>query len=269
MPYRLAGFGDEISADIQRQMDHLLDNDVKLCALRGANKKAVLDFEDFQINLIKTQFFNRAIKFSCIASPCGGVSIADPFAPELERFKKACTRAKQFETRVVGVYGFQAGDPAAQQAEAVKRLKDFAQYAKDQSLNLLLENAPGTCVDTADRMAAVVTAVGAPNLMVTLDFASCVAAGDDPLAAWNTLKRWIKDFHIKDRNADGRDVPAGAGLAKIRDVLADAWAQNWTGLLTLEPHLVDTPGFESLDGAARFKAAAEALKKILAGLGAA
>ena len=96
----------EISPDIQLQMDHLLENGVNFCALRGANGKNVMEFEDFQIKLMKTQFFNRGVKFSCIGSPVGKTKITDPFEPELERMKKAAKLAQAFETKIIRVFSF-------------------------------------------------------------------------------------------------------------------------------------------------------------------
>ncbi|MCZ7644031.1 MAG: sugar phosphate isomerase/epimerase [Planctomycetota bacterium] len=269
MPYRLAGFADEISADIQVQMDHLLDNDVKFCALRGANKKNVLDFESFQIPLLKQQFHNRGIKFSCIASPVGKSPLADPFENEMQRFQVACQRAKEFETRVIRVFAFRLPDAnhAAHRPEVVRRMKEFAQYAKEQGLNLLLEYHDGTYGDSADRVAEVVAGVGLPNLMVAFDFANCVACGEDPLQAWGKLKAWTRDIHIKDHTG-AANVPAGQGKGRIKEVLAEAFANNWMGMLTLEPHLTKAPGLEGKSGPELFKIAAEALKRILAEIGA-
>src|SRR5471030_2977180 len=99
MPYRLSAFSDEISPDIQVQMDHLLENGITSCAMRGANGKNVMEFEDFQVKLMKTQFFNSGIRFSCIGSPVGKIKVTDPFEPELERLKKAAKLEQAFETK--------------------------------------------------------------------------------------------------------------------------------------------------------------------------
>src|SRR4051812_34236940 len=106
MPYPLSAFADEISTDIQVQMDHLLENDIHLCAMRGANGKNVMEFEEFQIKLTKSQFNNRGIRFSCIGSPIGKIKISDPFEPEIERMKKAAKLALAFDTKVVRIFTF-------------------------------------------------------------------------------------------------------------------------------------------------------------------
>lgn len=272
MPYRLAGFADEISTDIQVQMDHMIENGVMFNALRGANGKNVMDFEDFQVPLTKTQFNNRGIKFSCIGSPLGKIKIEEPFEQEMARLKVACKRAKQFDTKVIRIFSFyipQEGDPAKYHDEVIKRLKAMADYAKTEGLNLIHENEAGIFGNTADRCVQIMEGVNAPNFMAAFDFANFVHEGDDPLAAWPRLKKWVKDFHIKDwAIASKQNVPAGQGDGKMREILKDAFANNWAGMLTLEPHLTRTSGLEGKNGAQLFKIASEALKGLLAEVGA-
>jgi 3-dehydroshikimate dehydratase len=271
MPYRLAAFADEISTDIQIQMDHLLDNGVNLCCMRGANAKSVLDFEEYQIPILKTQFLNRGIRFSCIGSPIGKVLITEPFEKEMERLKLACRRAKQFETRVIRVFSFHlpAGDdPAKHRDEVIRRVKAMAAHAHSEGLNLLHENEHDVWGATGARCADLLGSVNAPNLMATFDFANFVAAGEDPLAAWPQLKKWVKDFHIKDAKKGGPVVLAGQGDGHMKEVLSAAFGEKWAGLLTIEPHLDKSPGFEQVPAGKRFKAAVDALKELLKEIGA-
>src|SRR5690349_24900653 len=132
MHYLLSAFGDEISPDIQVQIDNLVENGLKFCALRGANGKNVMELEDFQLKLIKTQFHNRGVKFSCIGSPVGKIKITDPFEPELERLKRAASLAKAFETKVVRIFTFfiPAGEkPETYRDEVLRRMKALADLA--------------------------------------------------------------------------------------------------------------------------------------------
>lgn len=272
MPYRLAAFADEISTDIQVQMDHLQESGVSLCCMRAANGKGVMEFEDFQVPLMKSQFFNRKFRFSSIGSPIGKVPITDPFEKEEERFRLACKRAKQFETKAIRLFSFYipAGDdPAKHRDEVIRRMKALAEHAKTEGLNLLHENEAGLFGSAPDRCADLFASVNAPNLMAIFDFANFVSVGEDPLAAWPKVKKWVKEFHVKDYStAAQQTVPAGCGDGHIREILADALKNQWAGLLTLEPHLSKTDGFKELDGGKRYKAAADALKGILAEIGA-
>ncbi len=272
MPYRLSAFADEISTDIQVQMDHLAENDIPYCALRGANGKNVMDFEDFQIDLIRSQFFNRKFRFSCIGSPVGKIQITDPFEPEIERLKKAIKLAKAFETKVIRVFTFytpKGENPAPYGPEVLKRMKLIAELAAAEGVNLEVENELGLYGDNADRHLEVMEHIGGPHVKAAFDFANFIHSKQDCWPAWEKLKKHVVDFHIKDaRKSDGREVPAGTGDGCVKEILKDAFSHGWAGFLTFEPHLSESGQFKGFTGPKLFKTAVDALKGVLAEVGA-
>ncbi|HEY3320323.1 MAG TPA: TIM barrel protein [Planctomycetota bacterium] len=272
MAYRLSAFADEISTDIQVQMDHLLDNGVNYCALRGANGKNVMEFEDFQINLIKQQFFNRGIRFSCIGSPVGKIQITDPLEPEIERLKRAAKLAKAFETKVIRVFTFyipKGEAPEKYRDEVLRRMKVLCDVAKTEGVNLEIENEVGLYGDNGPRHAEVMEACAAPHVRAAFDFANFVHVNQDCLEAWPLLKKHVVDFHIKDaRKSDGRECPAGQGDGYVREILKDAFASGWSGFMTFEPHLSESGQFKGFTGPKLFKTAVDALKGLLTEVGA-
>lgn len=272
MSYRLAAFADEISTDIQVQMDHLLENDIHLCAMRGANGKNVMEFEDFQIKLMKTQFHNRGIKFSCIGSPIGKIKITDPFEPEVERMKKAAKLAQAFETKVIRIFTFfipQGDAPQKHKSEVLHRMKILADTAKAEGVNLVLENEKDIYGDSADRQLEIIQHIASGHVRLAYDPANFVQCGQDPVESWQKLKKHVVDFHVKDvRASDKTNCPAGQGDGKIREILKDAFATGWQGYLTLEPHLSAAGTFGGFTGGALFKTAVDALKGILTEVGA-
>ncbi|HYG75702.1 MAG TPA: sugar phosphate isomerase/epimerase family protein [Planctomycetota bacterium] len=272
MPYRLSAFADEISPDIQLQMDHLLENGLSWCAMRGANNKNVMELEDFQINLTKTQFNNRGIKFSCIGSPVGKVLITTPLEPELERLKKAARIAKMFDTKVIRIFSFfmpKGEAPEKYRDEVLRRMKALADTAKAEGVNLLVENEKELYGDTAARQLEILEAINSPHVKAAFDFANFVQINDDTLAAWAKLKKYVVDIHVKDaRASDGREVPAGEGDGKVREILKDAFSTGWSGYLSFEPHLSESGTFKGFTGPKLFKVAVDSLKKILVEVGA-
>ena len=272
MPYRLSAFADEISTDIQVQMDHLLENGLTWCAMRGCNGKNVMELEDFAITLTKNQFINRGIKFSCIGSPVGKIKITDPFEPEIERLKKAAKLAKAFDTKIIRVFTFfiPAGEePAKYRDEVLRRMKVLADTAKAEGVKLLIENEKDLYGDTGDRQLEVIEHINSPDVKAAFDFANFVQIKDDPLKNWAKLKKYTMDIHIKDaRASDGREVPAGQGDGKVREILKDAFSTGWAGYLTFEPHLSESGTFKGFTGPKLFKTAVDALKGILDEVGA-
>jgi sugar phosphate isomerase/epimerase len=272
MPYRLSAFADEISPDIQIQMDHLLDNGVRCCAMRGANGRNVMDFEDFQVKIMKPQFLNRGIRFSCIGSPVGKIKITDPFEPEIARLKRAAQLAKGFETKVLRIFSFYIPNgeaPAKYRTEVLQRMKVLADTAKAEGVNLVVENEKDLYGDVADRHLEVLEHIAAPHVRGCFDFANFVQCDEDPWTAWGKLKKHIVDIHVKDCKKDTkRECPAGQGDGKVREILKDAFSTGWSGFLTFEPHLSASEAFKGFTGPALFKTAVNALNGILADVGA-
>ena len=272
MPYRLSAFADEISTDIQVQMDHLLENGIKFCAMRGANGKNVMEFEDFQIDMMKPQFVNRGIRFSCIGSPVGKTKITDPFEPEIERLKKAAKLAKAFDTKVIRIFSFyipKGESPKKYQAAVLMRMRTLADVAEAEGVNLLLENEKDLYGDISDRQLEILEHINSKHVKAAFDFANFVQSDDDPLKAWQKLKKFVVDIHIKDcRKSDKKECPAGQGDGKVREILKDAFSTNWSGYLTFEPHLSESEAFKGFTGPKLFKTAVDALKVILTEVGA-
>lgn len=272
MHYLLSAFGDEISPDIQVQLDNLLENGLKFCAMRGANGKNVMELEDFQVKLIKTQFHNRGVKFSCVGSPVGKIKITEPFEPELERLKRAAALAKGFETKVVRIFTFfvPAGEkPEQYRDEVLRRMRALADLAKTLEISLLIENEKDLYGDTHERQLDVIQHINSPHVKAAFDFSNFVQCDDDPWQAWLRLKPHVMDMHVKDcRKSDKREVPAGEGDGKIREILRDAVASNWRGFLSFEPHLSESGTFKGFTGPKLFKVAVDALKNILKEVGA-
>ena len=272
MPYRLSAFADEISPDIQLQMDHLIENGLEWCAMRGANGKNVMDLEDFQVNLTKTQFANRKIRFSCIGSPVGKIQITAPFEPEIERLKKAAKLARAFDTKVIRVFTFyipKGDDPKTHQPEVMRRMKILADTAIAENVKLVVENEKDLYGDIAERHLEVLEHINSPHVKAAFDFSNFVQCNDDPWQAWQKLKKYTVDIHIKDcRKSDGRECPAGEGDGKVREILHDAFSSGWAGYLTFEPHLSESGAFKGFTGPKLFKTAVDALKGILVEVGA-
>jgi sugar phosphate isomerase/epimerase len=267
MPYRLSAFADEISSDVQIQLDNLLENGIQYCAMRGANNKNVMELEDFQVKLIKQQFNNRGVHFSCVGSPVGKIQITEPFDPEIKRLKHAAELARAFETRAVRIFSFfmpKGDDPSNYRNEVLSRMKAFSDEAKKLDINLLIENEKDLYGDTADRQLEILEHVNAPHVRAAFDFSNFLQSDDDPLTAWNKLKPYVLDFHIKDcRKSDKREVPAGQGDGKVREILHDALRSGWRGYLSFEPHLSESGTFKGFTGPVLFKTAVDSLKAIL------
>src|ERR1700719_4577873 len=111
--FTISAFADEIDPDPQKQMDILKQCDIRHIELRSILKTNVLDLSDLQVAELKALLDKNGFRLSAIGSPIGKVKIDEPFAPHLERFKRAIHLCKVFATpniRIFSYYLSEGGD---------------------------------------------------------------------------------------------------------------------------------------------------------------
>src|SRR3974377_305022 len=96
--FTLSAFADEIGPDPQQQVDVLSRCGVRHIELRSILKTNVLDLTDLQVSELKSLLDHSGFRLRATGSPIGQVKINQPFAPHLERFRRALELAKVFET---------------------------------------------------------------------------------------------------------------------------------------------------------------------------
>ena len=76
------------------------------------------------------------------------------------------------------------------------------------------------------------------TFQMIFDFDNYHQSGDDVWQNWLKLRDVTDAFHLKDSDADHQHVPIGQGNGQVQRILADAHERGWSGLISLEPHLV-------------------------------
>ena len=123
--------------------------------------------------------------------------------------------------------------------EIIQRVKRIIQVFEDNDVIGLHENEQYFYGDTPERCMDLIESVNSKNCFALFDFANFVHAGRDTVDAYSIMKKYVRDFHIKDAKKGSSDcVVCGTGDAKIQEVLQMAADDGYGGFLTLEPHLV-------------------------------
>ena len=102
----LSGFGDEISPELNEQLDLLQGEGVLHLELRGVWNKNVLDLTDAEAARVKAELDRRGFGVSAIGSPIGKIGIDDPFEPHLARFRRALDLAEFFHAPYIRLFSF-------------------------------------------------------------------------------------------------------------------------------------------------------------------
>lgn len=269
---KLSAFADEISGDLNEQLDVLEEEGIKYIELRGVWEKNVLKFTDDEVSKIKEEISKRGVKISAIGSPLGKVPITNDFEPHLQDLKRIIEIAKELDTSYVRIFSFfmpEGQDPSGYRDEVMRRLGVMVDLAMDADLILLHENESKIYGDTAERCLDIFKTVESPGLRATFDPANFVHCGVDVWEdAYVKLEDYIEYIHVKDYSKEhGRSVPAGEGDGDFKKILGALAQRGFSGFMSLEPHLSFAGGFYGFTGPEGFKVASRALKGLLDELG--
>lgn len=266
---RMAAFADEISPNLDEQIEHCRRNGVMFFELRGVAGKNVLDFDVALRQEIKSKLDAAGMGVASIGSPIGKVAIDKPWQEHFDRFKIAVDLAEFFDSPFIRLFSYYPaggegkGDITLHRSEILDRFHQKIEYIKNRKPVLVHENEKGIYGDIGSRCVDLMQAVNSPKLRTAFDFANFVQCGEKPINNWPSLKPYTVHIHIKDALlGSGKVVPAGEGDGNIKEILADAWKSGYRGFLSLEPHLKVAGHSHGETGPELFKKAADALKKV-------
>jgi sugar phosphate isomerase/epimerase len=266
--WTLTGFADEISPDLDAQLDTLVDESIRYLEFRGVWNKNVLDLSDSEIERFKATLGQRGVSVSAIGSPIGKIPIADDFASHLDRFRRALDVARALDAPYIRIFSFfmPAGeDPARYRDEVLERMSRLARAAEGSGVTLLHENEKEIYGDTPARCLDILTQVNSSILRAAWDPANFVQCGVRPhTQGYADLRPFIDYVHIKDALlGSGQVVPAGQGDGEVRETIAALRASEFDGFFSLEPHLAAAGTFSGHSGPKLFRNDAQAFKNIL------
>lgn len=265
----ISAFADEIGPDLKTQMDACEAHGVRCIDVRGIDNVNVSKMTLAQAAQYKKQMDGRGFRVPCIGSPLGKIRIREDFAAHLDLMKHCCDVAKAFGTdriRVFSFYPTEGADIMKQRDEVMKRLAAMVELAQREKVVLMLENEKGIYGAKPEGMKDIFATVRSPRLKGIFDPANYVEEGIRPYDdGWKQgLDKLTDYFHIKDKKP-GADtcVPAGQGDGQIEQVARELAARDWSGVMTLEPHLKVAGQFAGFTGPQLFASAVAGLKQVL------
>jgi sugar phosphate isomerase/epimerase len=252
----LSCFADEISADLNVQIDFLLENKIRFVDLRGVWDKNILDLTEEELGIVREKFIKNNIRVSAIASPIGKSNITEDFSITLEKLSKAIQIAKFFDTRYIRVFSFYIPKERIDQYQdqVVIRFREMARRAQDSGIVLIHENDAGLYGETSSRSRYLLESVNSQSLKAVFDPSNFVIAGEEPLEeSFPELENYIKYMHVKDSvRGTGQIVMAGKGDGRIKELLS-LLKDREDFFVSLEPHLDFAGEARGFTGSALFK----------------
>ena len=267
--WTLTGFADEISPELDEQLDTLARESISYMELRSVWNTNVLDLTDEQLERVRLAATVRGIRISSIGSPIGKAPVTDPFGPHLERFRRALYAADVMQTHYVRVFSFfipEGQEAALYRDEVLERMGVLAGEAEEAGVTLLHENEKKIYGDVPARCVDILAGVDSPTLRAAWDAANFVQCGvrHPHTEGYEPLRPYVEYVHVKDALANsGRVVPAGEGDGEVRETLSALRVRGFDGFFSLEPHLASSDTYSGFSGPEQFRRAAGAFKDLL------
>jgi sugar phosphate isomerase/epimerase len=236
---KLSGFADEISQDLNEQLDTLESLDIKYFEFRGVWDKNVLSLTDDELSKVKAEIDRRGIGVSALGSPIGKAPIDADFEDYKGLVQHAVDVAKMMETPFIRMFSFYVNSLDGDRDEVMRRMQAMVDIAAASGVTMLHENEKAIYGEQPERCQDLHQTVKGEHFRATFDPANFVQAGVKPFDdAYPLLKPYIAYFHIKDAIVGtGQVVPAGEGNGQIRELMAAAKETGYEGFVSLEPHL--------------------------------
>jgi sugar phosphate isomerase/epimerase len=267
---KLSAFADEVTDDFLGQVKYLVKERVGYIEPRFINKKNIMDLTRDELNDARKLMQDNGLKVSAIGSPIGKVRLDEPFAPHLDKFKRAVDIAIFFESpyiRMFSYYAPQGHNIDEYRDQVMERMAAKVEMLKGIDVTMVHENEAHIYGHSARNCVDIARTINSPKLRLAYDPANFVWAEsitDNVESCWPLMKPYVVHVHIKDWKLGAKDVGSipGEGDGQIKELLAELAAMNYDGCLTMEPHLQAGGQFGGSTGPKLFSKAIAAVRKL-------
>jgi sugar phosphate isomerase/epimerase len=281
--FQLAAFTDEYSSDFAKQIEGMQKNGIKYTEIRGVNGKNICHLTTEEVKEAKRMLDANGLATWSVGSPLGKIQLLeDDIYEHLDTCKRIYEAANILETPRIRMFSFFVPDTSnigQYRSQVMEYLHMMLEAARPYGVTLCHENEkdiygakPEGVLEIMKEFKGEIKCIFDPANFIQED----VTTYPD---AYEQLKDYIYYMHIKDCHESKWVVPAGTGIGRIPEILADLNKRDETITLTLEPHLCLFDGLKELEretvtsiiptyktSEEAFGAATDALKSILANL---
>jgi sugar phosphate isomerase/epimerase len=271
--WTITGFADEISKDLDEQIELLNKLGIHFVEFRSAWGTKVLDLDSEKLALAKNKLDAAGIQVSSVGSDLGKILITDSFESHLERARKGVEVANFFGADYIRMFSFfipEGHNADDYRDEVMRRTKAMVELAEAGGVTLLHENEKDIYGDTPQRVVDLMKTINSKNYRAIMDPANYVQCGFRPFEdAYPLVREFTAYIHCKDAKAPTNDsvlgevVPSGEGDGQFTELLNALAESNYQGFLSIEPHLGDFDAFGGLCGPELWTTAHTALVKLL------
>jgi sugar phosphate isomerase/epimerase len=292
IPFKLGVITDEISHDLERALDVMLEYDIRQVELRELWGKNVLKLDGAEVARARALIADRGMSVCSVASPfykCSLGPVADAgslagerklhgatetvLAGQMDILKRAMELAHEFGTRIIRVFAFWREAPLSPTLlQTIQEMfKEPVRLAAEEGLILGLENEHACMLGTASEAALLLQTANHPNLRCVWDPGNAFQLDERPFPdGYNTLKEWIVHVHVKDARrvaGSGGKVEhpwtvVGAGDIDFAGQFRALVEDGYSGVVSLETHYRNPAG----DAESSSRECLDGIRRILEGM---
>jgi len=262
----ISAFADEIAADLKVQMDVCQANGVKCIDVRSIDGQNVSQMSVAQVRRYRKRMDDRGFSVPCVGSPIGKIRMDEDFDAHLELLRHCCEVARGFGTKYIRIFSFypsRGADIMDQRGAVMERMAAMVDIAERADVILLHENERAIYGAKPEGVRDLFATIKSARFGGIFDPGNFVAEGVAAYdAAWSAGLAELTDrFHIKDMVAGAAACcPAGQGDGQFEQIFSDLRDRDWSGYMTLEPHMKAAGQFSGFTGPDLFAEAVAALK---------
>lgn len=239
--WKLSAFADEAGSTCEEQIAALQRAGLKRIDIRSLEGFNVSELPLDIAQITREKFAAAEITVGMFGSPIGKLDLSDDFGIDLNKLRHIGKLAPIFGCNAVRIFSYYNKSNllhAEWQAESLKQLSDLRDEAKNLGLVLYHENECHIFGDNSDDVLTIANELrDAETFRLIFDFDNYNQGGEDVWESWQKLKGVTDAFHLKDSTKENQHVPIGQGAGYAKEILADAFKSDWSGPLSLEPHL--------------------------------
>lgn len=267
---QFSAFADEVCDDFKGQVEFLNSQNIRNIEIRFVNQKNIMDLSVAELKETKALLDSYSIGVSAIGSPIGKVRLDEDFKSHFEKFKHAVELANYLNAPFIRVFSYYAPEGKLiddYRDEVIERMTKKADYLSGTGLVMVHENESNIFGHSAENCVEIAKSVDSSNLKLAYDPANFVW-GDNIKnnieVCWPLMKQYTSHIHIKDWEIGSTDVGAmpGTGDAQIPELLVELAKMEYSGFITLEPHLKTGGQFGGETGPELFAEAINATRKL-------
>ena len=283
MNWTLSAFSDEAGPSADQQINALLRAGLRFIDIRNIDGHNITDLPVEQAKIVKAKLDDHGIQTQMLGSPIGKIQVDDELLLDIDKLNHLGEMAPIFGCGAVRMFSYYNKSELSHdewRKHTLQRLETLRDRAEKMGLILYHENERHIFGDLTDDVETLADLRNA-NFKLIFDFDNYQQSGEDVWATWLQLRDRSDAIHLKDSTQDKEHVPVGQGNGQVEKILADAVTRNWSGPLTLEPHLTHSQSvvstgpsgqqnqaYSQMEASESFEIAAQAAKDLLEKVGA-